>query len=85
MGIKATNFVVTSKQESVIKVEPVQVAELKGKINNLVVLNKKPAPVKDPGKDLKSLKGSKLVVDGKVKNISKKSAFLLDMLTLDDE
>lgn len=30
-------------------------------------------------------KGTKLVVDGKVKNISKKSAFLLDMLSLDDE
>lgn len=28
---------------------------------------------------------TKLVVNGKVKNISKKSAFLLDMLTLDDE
>lgn len=29
--------------------------------------------------------GAKLVVDGKVKTISKKSAFLLDMLSLDDE
>ena len=29
--------------------------------------------------------GTKLVVDGKVKKISKKSAYLLDMLTLDDE
>ena len=35
--------------------------------------------------ELSKLKGSKIVVDGKVKNISKKSAFLLDMLTLDDE
>lgn len=34
---------------------------------------------------LNRLKGSKLVVDGKVKNISRKSAFLLDMLTLDDD
>lgn len=35
--------------------------------------------------DLAPGNGTKLVVNGKVKNISKKSAFLLDMLTLDDE
>lgn len=31
------------------------------------------------------IKGTSLVVDGKVKKISKKSAYLLDMLTLEDE
>lgn len=85
MGIKTANLVITSKQESQVEVQPVvtPVVENKPKINNLVVVNKKPEPVKEPS--VKSLKGSKLVVDGKVKNISKKSAFLLDMLTLDDD
>lgn len=31
-----------------------------------------------------NIKEPSIVVDGKVKKISKKSAFLLDMLTLDD-
>lgn len=63
------------------------------KANNLVVKStderpvkevSKPAPVREQPEPTR-LKGSKLVVDGKVKNISKKSAFLLDMLTLDDD
>lgn len=65
------------------------------KASNLVVTSEvqqaaKPAdaPVVKPIQEqpeLTRLKGSKLVVDGKVKNISRKSAFLLDMLTLDDD
>lgn len=65
------------------------------KASNLVVTSEvqqaaKPvdAPVVKPVQEqpeLTRLKGSKLVVDGKVKNISRKSAFLLDMLTLDDD
>lgn len=85
MGIKTNNLIVTSKpEESVKATPPVADKEPKPKINNMVVLNKKPAPVESK-QDIKSLKGSKLVVNGKVKTISKKSAFLLDMLSLDDE
>ena len=87
MGINASNLIVTSKpEESVKSTPPVTTVQepTKPKINNLVVLNKPAEPV-EKKQDIKSLKGSKLVVDGKVKNISKKSAFLLDMLTLDDD
>lgn len=51
----------------------------------------KPEPVAKPSRpvitdaNISRVKGTKLVVDGKVKNISKKSAFLLDMISLDDE
>lgn len=51
----------------------------------------KPEPVVKPSRpvitdaNISRVKGTKLVVDGKVKNISKKSAFLLDMISLDDE
>jgi hypothetical protein len=61
------------------------------KASNLVVTGQEQvAPVEAPLRtkesvELSKLTGSKIVVDGKVKNISKKSAFLLDMLTLDDE
>jgi hypothetical protein len=69
MGIKASNLVIKSTGE-VQEQKPVST----------------PAPVvKKEQPELNRLKGSKLVVDGKVKNISKKSAFLLDMLTLDDD
>ena len=85
MGIKTSNLVVTSKPDESVKAAPaVAIIEPKPKINNMVVLNKQPKPVENK-QDINSLKGSKLVVDGKVKNISKKSAFLLDMLTLDDD
>jgi len=62
--------------------------------NNLVVKGQEPveSPKQETSKKtvitdetINRVKGTKLVVDGKVKNISKKSAFLLDMLSLDDE
>lgn len=61
--------------------------------NNLVVksqeVEEKPASTTTKAivtdETINRVKGTKLVVDGKVKNISKKSAFLLDMLSLDDE
>jgi hypothetical protein len=61
------------------------------KASNIVVTGQEQvAPAEAPIRtkesvELSKLSGSKIVVDGKVKNISKKSAFLLDMLTLDDE
>jgi hypothetical protein len=60
------------------------------KASNLVVTGQEQAAPEAPTRtkesvELSNIKGSKIVVDGKVKNISKKSAFLLDMLTLDDE
>lgn len=71
MGIKASNLVVKSTGE---------VQEQKPEVKPAApVINNEKQPT------LNRLKGSKLVVDGKVKNISKKSAFLLDMLTLDDD
>jgi hypothetical protein len=46
-----------------------------------VVQNKEPQSMpSDP-----NITEPSIVVDGKVKKISKKSAFLLDMLSLDDE
>lgn len=60
-------------------------------VNNLIVksnLNKDLPPVvptnnaKKPGLD--DIKEPSVIIDGKVKKISKKSAFLLDMLSLDD-
>ena len=63
-------------------------------INNLVIQGKdnltgREKPVKEAVSEASlahdSHKHSKLVVNGKVKNISKKSAYLLDMLSLDDE
>jgi hypothetical protein len=62
--------------------------------SNLVVKSQEPveSPKQESSKKpvitdetINRVKGTKLVVDGKVKNISKKSAFLLDMLSLDDE
>lgn len=67
--------------------------------NKLVVKSQEPVPpvrkevapppaprkYKDPEKPtIESIKEPSVVVDGKVKKISKKSAFLLDMLSLDD-
>lgn len=70
------------------------------KVNNLVIVSDLkvdvpaiPAatPVQQPSKinakhstGVESIKEPSVVVDGKVKKIGKKSAFLLDMLTLDD-
>lgn len=70
------------------------------KVNNLVIVSdlnveKSPTPSALPTQQLseirvkhttgvESIKEPSVVVDGKVKKIGKKSAFLLDMLTLDD-
>lgn len=58
-------------------VEPV--ASVKDKAPNSVISRE---VKQDP--TIKSIKEPSVVVDGKVKKISKKSAFLLDMLSLDD-
>jgi len=59
--------------------------------NNLIVTGKKQVVEEKKVKDttvvktyVDNIKEPSIVVDGKVKKISKKSAFLLDMLTLDD-
>lgn len=62
-------------------------------VNNLVIHGKnriaetkeKSTTQSEASVSLDSHKHSKLIVNGKVKNISKKSAYLLDMLSLDDE
>lgn len=62
-------------------------------INNLVIQGKDNISEAADNKEKQSEasisrdshKHSKLIVNGKVKNISKKSAYLLDMLSLDDE
>jgi len=54
-------------------------------VKNLVVKSNEVVSVienKKPG--IEDIKEPSVVVDGKVKKISKKSAFLLDMLSLDD-
>ena len=56
--------------------------EDKGPNSRLVNQSEKPAITKEADT---SNQGHVLVVNGKEKKISKKSAYLLDMLTLDDE
>ena len=68
MPIQATRLIVTGGGRTV---EPVKKEEPK----EIVV---KTTTVVD------NIKEPSVVVDGKVRKISKKSAFLLDMLTLDD-
>lgn len=60
-------------------------------VNNLIIKSNqnKDLPITVPINDVKKpglddIKEPSIIVDGKVKKISKKSAFLLDMLSLDD-
>lgn len=62
--------------------------------NNFVVVDKAdanssrtlgPLDTRIPQESGARIEGTALVVNGKAKKISKKSAYLMDMLTLDDE
>lgn len=70
MGIQANNIVVKGSE----KEDKVEDRELG--------LSSRRTP--EVSKTIENIKEPSIVVDGKVKKISKKSAFLLDMLSLDD-
>jgi len=75
-NISVKNLVVKSEEIAALSPQ-VPVSNTKEIKENRVMLEKKKAVIDD-------IKEPSVVVDGKIKKISKKSAFLLDMLSLDD-
>jgi hypothetical protein len=74
MGIQAGNLVIKGQESDGQGVNPTS------SFSDV----RREASERLPENEVNSIKEPSIVVDGKVKKISKKSAFLLDMLTLDD-
>jgi len=76
MGLSVNTFIIagTEKEEQPLPPPaPVEtIAEVKAKASKRKKMN------------VEDIKEPSVVIDGKVKKISKKSAYLIDMLTLDD-
>jgi len=77
------NLIIGQQQAPVEqKQEPVKHANNRLSYGNLIIKNQ--ADLR-PDTTVKNYSGPMLVVDGKEKKISKQSAYILDMLTLDEE
>lgn len=74
-NISVKNLVVKSNE--IVSVTP-SIAK------NIVEVKKQDPIIENKKPGIEDIKEPSVVVDGKVKKISKKSAFLLDMLSLDD-
>lgn len=86
MGIKVTGgFIVGGQQELSTKPEILEQEKKPKKMSDFIKQKLSAEASARSPRTIESISEPSVVVNGKVKKISKQSAYLLDMMTLDDQ